>query len=109
MKLLLSFVVTLVAFGLLDLAMRKFAAWRKAKRPAAPHYAGPTPAEHERNLKKGIGQFANAHATANWERGAIAHYEKTGRVSKRSSNPFADDDVTTDAAYSSLGSNIFND
>lgn len=109
MKIFGSFIALFVTFGVIDLVMRRFAAWRKAKKPATPYYAGPTPAEHERNLKKAIGQFVDAHAAAAWGNRVLGQFEKTGKVSKWNSNPFKDDDVITDPAYSSLGSNIFHD
>lgn len=107
MKLLFSFIAFFMAFGVIDLVMRKFAAWRRNRRPVAPHYAGPTPAEHERRLKKEIGQFADAHAAANWEEKAIDQFEKTGRVGERN-DVVSFHHWTNDPAYSEFEGNLFH-
>lgn len=70
------FAVFLILFcwGCLDYGMKRFAAWRRGGA------TGPTIIDHERRLKKEIGQYSEQHATVVWGKKAIDHFEKTGKV-----------------------------
>jgi len=104
------FAVFLILFcwGCLDYGMKRFAAWRRGGA------TGPTIIDHERRLKKEIGQYSEQHATVAWEKKAIDHFERTGKVLERPScendnSLFEDEnDIIVNPAYSGLSSNIFH-
>lgn len=86
----------------------KITIWFRLRRLARPY--GPTINDHERRLKKEIGQFSGQHATMAWENKAIDHFERTGKVLERPTGPSGDINKshwTNDSSSSGIPGNVF--